>query len=221
MSIDWYNTTRMKTVGELLKQAREERQLTLEEISAQTKIQLRYLRAIEENRFEVLPASAFAKGLMRNFSISVGLDPTNVLAIFRRDYGQDERGKIVPRSMVEPIQAPMNIFNPRTTTIFVSVVLGILIIGFFIRQAILFTSAPSLSLEVPTQGAEVTSPVVVRGHTDPQAVVTVNNRPAKIESDGTFQVEISLTTGEHTIVVAASSRSNKTRVEQVVVVVSE
>jgi cytoskeletal protein RodZ len=211
----------MKTVGEILSKARVEKQLTLKEVSQGTKIQLKYLKAIEDNNFGVLPPLAFTKGFIRNFSLAVGLNPINVLAIFRRDFAQDEHGKIIPRALAQPIKTPVNIFNPKTTTLILTLVMGVLILGFFVRQAVVFSSAPALSITQPQNQETVTSPVTVMGTTDPQARVTVNNRPVVVEDTGNFSAQMPLTLGEHTLVVTATSRSDKARSEQRIVTVSE
>ncbi|MFP3940128.1 MAG: helix-turn-helix domain-containing protein [Thermoanaerobaculia bacterium] len=61
--------------GPWLRQQRELREITLREISDATKISLRYLQALEEERFDLLPASVFARGFLRQYARYVGLDP--------------------------------------------------------------------------------------------------------------------------------------------------
>jgi transcriptional regulator with XRE-family HTH domain len=61
--------------GSWLRQQRELREITLREISDATKISLRYLEALEEERFDLLPATLFARGFLRQYARYVGLDP--------------------------------------------------------------------------------------------------------------------------------------------------
>lgn len=61
--------------GTWLRQQREMREITLREISDATKISLRYLEALEEERFDLLPATLFARGFLRQYARYVGLDP--------------------------------------------------------------------------------------------------------------------------------------------------
>ena len=209
----------MKTVGEILKAARLEKKLTLEDISRETRINLKYLEAIEANDFATLPPATFTKGFMQNFAKTVGLDARNILAIFRRDYDADERGRIIPRGLAEPVRAPLNLFTPTTTTIALSVAFGVLILGFFTRQIIQYRMAPSLEVTEPANHAQVTSPVVVVGKTNPQATVTINTRPVTLTETGTFRDEMPLTPGEHTLVISTTSHSGKTRTLQLLITV--
>jgi cytoskeletal protein RodZ len=66
--------------GEHLRQAREERSLTLQDISASTKIGSRSLQALEDERFDLLPGGIFNKGFVRAYARCVGLDEEKTLA---------------------------------------------------------------------------------------------------------------------------------------------
>jgi cytoskeletal protein RodZ len=89
--------------GSWLRQQREIRNITLREISDNTKIGLRYLEALEEDRFEVLPAPIFAKGFLREYAKYVGLDPDEVVNFYltaeqryRAERGGDDISGVLP-----------------------------------------------------------------------------------------------------------------------------
>lgn len=209
----------MKTVGDILKAARTEKGYTVDQIATYTRINKKYLDAIEQNEFHKLPPAAFTKGFLHTYASIVDVNPQTVLAIFRRDYDQDDRGRIIPRSLVEPIRPAFPAITPSMLTVGLSVLAGLLIIGFFIRQIIQFSAAPPVTLAEPVHNAMLISPVTVRGSTDVQASVTVNNKSTTVDGNGDFSVELQLTPGEHTIIVVAASRSGKkTTVERVIYV---
>jgi cytoskeletal protein RodZ len=207
----------MKTVGELLKTARVEKALTLEQISSFTKINIKYLNAIEQNEFHKLPPSAFTKGFLHTYASIVEINPDTVLAIFRRDYDQDDRGRIVPRSLTDPIKAASIGITPSMLTIGISVSIGIIMVGFFVRQILLFSSTPKLSVIEPTENAQLISPVNIRGVTDPQTIVEINNNPLVVDPNGEFSTQMQFSPGQHTLVVIAVGRTGKkTTVERVI-----
>ena len=70
----------MPSFGEKLKQEREKRKITLEQISISTKIGTRMLQALEENKFDHLPGGIFNKGFVRAYSRFVGLDEDQTVA---------------------------------------------------------------------------------------------------------------------------------------------
>ncbi|HEX4965003.1 MAG TPA: helix-turn-helix domain-containing protein [Thermoanaerobaculia bacterium] len=65
--------------GDWLRRQREMREITLRDIADRTKISLRYLEAMEADRFDLLPAPVFAKGFLREYARYVGLSPDDVV----------------------------------------------------------------------------------------------------------------------------------------------
>ncbi len=77
----------MPSFGEKLKQEREKRKITLEQISASTKIGTRMLQALEEDKFNQLPGGIFNKGFVRAYSRFLGLDEDQTVAEYLRASG--------------------------------------------------------------------------------------------------------------------------------------
>jgi cytoskeletal protein RodZ len=65
--------------GDWLRRQREMREISLRDIAERTKISLRYLEAMEADRFDLLPAPIFAKGFLREYARYVGLSPDDVV----------------------------------------------------------------------------------------------------------------------------------------------
>lgn len=65
----------MPSFGEELRRERELRQISLREVSEATKINIRYLEALERNDFRHLPGGVFNKGFVRAYSEFIGVDP--------------------------------------------------------------------------------------------------------------------------------------------------
>lgn len=204
----------MKTIGVYLREARKKSGLSLEEIATKTKIRLDYLEAIEADKFEDLPAATFVKGFIRSFAIAVRTDPGKALAIFRRDFDQDQKGNVVPRGFVEPVAQSSNIWNPRTSSLVILVSIILVILGYIGLQVRSSIVAPALTLYQPEADAVITqNPVEVSGKTRPDALVRINSQPINTQADGSFSVLLELGNGEHLIQVTAESRDGKSSQE--------
>jgi cytoskeleton protein RodZ len=70
----------MSSVGETLRRERLRKDLSLEQISRETKISARLLEAIEKDRFELLPGGVFAKSFVRQYARFLGLDEEEMAA---------------------------------------------------------------------------------------------------------------------------------------------
>lgn len=72
----------MASFGTRLKQEREQRRISLEEISQSTKISTRFLHALEDEKFEQLPGGIFNKGFIRAYASHLGLDEEEMIASY-------------------------------------------------------------------------------------------------------------------------------------------
>jgi cytoskeleton protein RodZ len=72
----------LRSLGEMLRQARESQAYSLEEVEAQTRIRVKYLQALENGDFSVLPSATHAKGFLRNYAQFLHLDANAVVAQF-------------------------------------------------------------------------------------------------------------------------------------------
>jgi cytoskeleton protein RodZ len=78
------------SLGTDLKEARESKKITLDAVSKKTKIPVKFLEAIEENRFEAFPSHTFAKGFIRAYAKVVGLDPLLLTRQFNHEVSPKE-----------------------------------------------------------------------------------------------------------------------------------
>jgi cytoskeleton protein RodZ len=82
----------MPSFGETLRRERELRQISLREISEATKINLRYLEALERDDFRHLPGGVFNKGFVRAFAQFIGIDAdAMVMAYLDEERSQEAR----------------------------------------------------------------------------------------------------------------------------------
>ena len=69
----------MDSFGEYLKRERELREISLEEIRDYTKINIRFLKALETDKFDLMPGKFFTRGIIRSYASYIGLDVRDVL----------------------------------------------------------------------------------------------------------------------------------------------
>jgi cytoskeletal protein RodZ len=77
-------------IGNSLREARHRQQLDLTDVEQATKIRSRYLRALEEEAFDVLPAQTYVKGFLRTYADWLGLDGQLYVDEYNSRFGIDE-----------------------------------------------------------------------------------------------------------------------------------
>ena len=80
----------MFEIGNSLREARYRQQLELADVEQATKIRARYLRALEEENFDTLPAQTYVKGFLRNYADYLGLDGQLYVDEYNSRYGVDD-----------------------------------------------------------------------------------------------------------------------------------
>jgi len=73
----------MASLGQELREEREARHISIEEIASATKIVSRYLEALEADHLELMPGEFFIKGIIRTYTRAIGLDGKVVLAKYK------------------------------------------------------------------------------------------------------------------------------------------
>lgn len=104
----------MADIGYRLIRAREARGLTLEDAERDTRISRRYLEALEDEQFEVIPAPVYARGFLRSYAQYLGMDPQELLALFPR--GDEPRGANGARPGQASLDNPIPATSPSRPT---------------------------------------------------------------------------------------------------------
>ncbi|MBN1311238.1 MAG: helix-turn-helix domain-containing protein [Anaerolineae bacterium] len=94
----------LQTLGMLLQQTREEHALSFEEVEEQTRIRVKFLRALEKGDVSILPSVAHAKGFLRNYAQFLRLDANAIVAQFVELTGTETSS--VTTTTAAPMSAP-------------------------------------------------------------------------------------------------------------------
>lgn len=196
----------MITVGEILKKKRIEKNLSLEQVEKATKIRVKFLEAIEEDNYKTLPPSTFIKGFIRNYGTFLGLDAERLLAIFRRQY--DEKNSKI--TFLEQ-EKPHFVFTPNHVLAVVILLITGLFVLYLSNEYRIYRSAPSIVISTPSEFETIPgNTIVVKGRTQPETAVTINNQKIEVKNDGSFSQEVNLLPGNNTIIIVATNKFDKT-----------
>jgi cytoskeletal protein RodZ len=195
----------MKTIGQIIKDARASRNISLERLADITKIKSSFIEAIEKNKWGSLPTFSIVLGFVKSLASALEIDPIMAVAVLKRDY-PPKKININPK----PDVATKFSWNPKLTFAIGTGVVILAILGYLGFQYYKFVSPPNLTVESPKENQVVTgNSVLVFGSTDSDVKITVNNQPVLIGENGKFSVEIGVTKSTNEIDIIAVSRSGK------------
>jgi hypothetical protein len=86
----------MFEIGSSLREARTRQQLELSQAERDTRIRARYLGALEDERFELLPGAAYAKGFLRTYADYLGLDAQRFIDEYSTRFAPEEQPTAPP-----------------------------------------------------------------------------------------------------------------------------
>lgn len=208
----------MQTVGQILKETREAKFYTLEDVEKAIKIRKELLIALESDNYKKLPPPTFVRGFIKNYAIFLGIDPEKLLAIYRRGFAEDKNKPYVMDAFSNPMSKPKFKFTPAQL---LGGVVMLVILSFFAYlwiQYRQFVGAPNLSIIAPIDQMTTDNPnIEVAGKTDPEVKVNVNSQEIKVGADGSFDEQIIISSQVNKITIEAISKFNqKTEVDRTV-----
>jgi hypothetical protein len=86
----------MADIGSTLREARMRDRIDISEVEAQTKIRAKYLRAIENEEWDLLPGPVYAKSFLRTYGDYLGLDSRMLIDEFKRRYEHPSEPEVRP-----------------------------------------------------------------------------------------------------------------------------
>ena len=202
----------MVSFGERLKKEREKRGLTLEEVSAATKIGVRSLRALEQEKFDLLPGGIFNKGFVRAYAKHLGLDDEVVVADYLEAAGESSPAPtIADPTEAQNAQELRDLGSPQPlpwVTMAAIVVVGTLLLaawhyysqrkgsqGIAVQDSAVSSpsasSSSSASSEAPSAGAQSSLPATA-SPSRRASPMTANSTPATSTVSASSSFELSL-----------------------------
>lgn len=176
----WVPGSETETIsfGTWLRRQRELREISLREIADVTKVSIRYLEALEQDRFDVLPAPVFAKGFLKEYARYVGLDPDEVVNSYLTAQGEVEPDEIPEPRGSQKRSGRLEKTSGLLLTFAVVILLGVVAgLAYYLER-----SGTDSSPELPPMAAP---PVQVTPPTTEHVPVTTREIPLTVTIDFT------------------------------------
>ena len=202
-------------MGEKLRQIRNERRISLNEVSKHTQIQLKYLEYLEEGKYEKLPAEVYVKGFLRNYANFLGVDGNFLLKLYNRERGIQKNIKKEKKTSEgfeqrKLVKISNFVIVSKATAVAFAVILAVLAAVYLYKEVDKFISVPRLTLLEPADGIAVESGAVwIKGITDKDCKVFINGQSILVSDKGEFNEKVNLQKGANFITIKSKNRFDK------------
>ncbi|MGX4765969.1 cell shape determination protein RodZ [Bacillus mojavensis] len=132
----------MTELGIRLKEAREEKAMSLDDLQAATKIQKRYLTALEEGNYDIIPGKFYVRAFIKQYAEAVGLDADQLFEEYKKDipntYHDDVSEKISGMNMQK--EMPKSASKALELLPTILVILGVIVVIAIVYAIIQFAN---------------------------------------------------------------------------------
>jgi cytoskeletal protein RodZ len=209
-----------RAAGQVLRDLREAKGMTLDEVAAKTKVPLQSLALIEEDDFARLPPDVYTTIYLKAYCKFFGIEAGPIVAHFRDQRAAHERKTPGNRHPVTTVKAAELLVAPRIirNVIIAAVASGLLFSIAF--QVVKLISPPQLTVTDPLDGTVTENrSVTINGRTEPEVSIAINGKPVSVDGNGVFHDTFILQDGLNSIeVVGVKKYSRPMRVTRNIIV---
>jgi cytoskeleton protein RodZ len=150
----------MESIGEFFRQVRETKGLTIDEVASKTRIRTDFVKALEDGNFAKLPDQVFARGFVRSYARSLGLDEEDAIHRFAQSAGayydkQVERERLKVRQAEEERKKQAN-----RKAVAIAIGIAILTLIFLLSREQSSLLVRRSSPDLPTPASKRTAPPI-------------------------------------------------------------
>jgi len=137
----------VKSVGEVLKEKRKEKNLDIRQVAEVTRIRAEYLTALENNDYTSFPSEVYVKGFLKNYAKFLGINQEKALAMYRRDNMSIKKAKIEAQK-IKPKRFDFTL-TPEKLIIGIVVVITLSIVYYIGSRVTTILQKPELTISAP------------------------------------------------------------------------
>lgn len=199
-----------ETLGAKLRTLRRTQAVSLPMLESKTRIQKKYLEALEHGRYDELPEPMYTRNFLRSYARALGADEDYFLELYEEEVGRTDLlgPHRLPRMRVRKNR--FVVFSRAIAALGV-IVPALIIVGYLLWQTSSLLRPPEVVISTPVDGSAVTTALLpVEGYvTDIDASVIINGETVVIDEHLHFRTEVDLIRGLNVVTVQAKRRYSR------------
>ncbi len=201
------------TVGDILKKKREEKNLNIDKIAKELKINPKYLKALEKSEYYLLPGDIYAINFLKQYAHYLRINFPKIKKIYLRekkiyDTLQEENSK-------SKFKVPKSHFLLTYSFIknFSLVIIVIICLGYLGVKLNNIIEPPELLIITPNKDfITKKNNIDIKGKTQPGVIIMINNEKVVSDKNNNFQKNIILKNGLNIIKIQAKKKYGREKI---------
>ncbi|KKP90919.1 MAG: Cell shape defining protein RodZ [Parcubacteria group bacterium GW2011_GWA2_36_10] len=198
-----------QTVNNRLKQSRQEQGLSLEQVSAATKIQIKYLEHLEVGDYQALPGEIYIRTWLKLYADFLALPSRELLSDYKKE-------KVVGDQFKDEELKKENKFakylGPHLVRKILLAAVVLLALSYLVWEINNIISPPKVEIFSPSADLKTgASSVDIEGKSEPEVQLFINNELVLLDEQGNFKTNVALSIGLNNLEINAKKKHSKTQ----------
>lgn len=227
---------RKSALGQKLIDCREEKNLTLDDVYKICKIPIKYLNALEQEKWDDLPGEIYLKNFLHKYCNLLGL---NFRLCFRQYKKQTQlkdkilhekqkhtpsvstsskRVNLVQRKQKNKFNTLLEFITPKRFKIVLISIVLVIFLGYIYYKVDNYLSPPDLVIIYPEENFTTDKNIItISGKTEPEAMVFINKEKISVKENGDFDIDVKLKYGLNRFEIITQREHGRQQKEEVII----
>lgn len=199
-----------KTLAEILKKARKNKEISFLDAEIGTKVRSKFLEALEKGDWQSLPQEVYVRGFVLAYAKFLELPVNSVLEQYEREAKVRRGASFAKISYNQPLRERRVLVTPKVLGYAGLSIFFISLFSYIVIQVLNFAGNPNLKIVTPSNNLVTENDTVdFIGITDTDTMINVNSENVPVSDDGKFTLKLKLHNGVNIIKVKAINKVNK------------
>lgn len=205
-----------ESLGEKLRLKREEKNISIKEVSDELKIPTEYLSAIEKEDWSKIPGEIYIKNFLKTYCDFLGVHFGLSFNYYKKQQAQNALKKQEVKE--NKLKIFVNSITPHSFRRFFFVVVLLFFLGYIYYETSNYIKPPKLEISQPNKDYVTKDNLVtIVGKTDEEAMLYINGQNIALEDNGVFSIEVKLKYGLNNFEIISQRKHGRQHRENVVV----
>lgn len=206
------------SLGAKLKKLRLEKGISLQDLYKEINVQVRHLESIENGHYSDLPGDIYVKAWIKKYAEFLGIDSQDLIVDYKIEKAISDKISGQQKSGISfGLKKNMWVASKIGRYILIAIVV-LSLLGYLALEIKNIISPPAISIFFPESNYKtIENSVEIKGKTEPEVILSINNEAVLLEDDGAFNEKINLVTGLNNFQISVKKKHSRSKTIELII----